>query len=44
LWVPVLDTADDELREREHLLAGERLKLISRSLVVLTRSSHRTTR
>ncbi|MGH3486877.1 MAG: glycogen debranching enzyme, partial [Actinopolymorphaceae bacterium] len=36
-WEPVLDTADDDLRERVAVLAGERLKVISRSLVVLKR-------
>ncbi|MEQ4208696.1 glycogen debranching protein GlgX [Actinopolymorpha sp. B17G11] len=36
-WEPVLDTADDDLRERGAVLAGEQLKVISRSLVVLKR-------
>ncbi|WP_020573608.1 glycogen debranching protein GlgX [Actinopolymorpha alba] len=36
-WEPVLDTADDDLRDRLAVLAGERVKLISRSLLVLKR-------
>ena len=36
-WEPVLDTSDDDLREREAVLATERLKIISRSLLVLKR-------
>jgi isoamylase len=36
-WEPVLDTSDDDLREREAVLASERIKIISRSLLVLKR-------
>ncbi|MGW5359619.1 glycogen debranching protein GlgX [Actinopolymorpha pittospori] len=37
-WEPVLDTADDDLRERSVAMAGEQLKLVSRSLLVLRRA------
>ncbi len=36
-WEPVLDTADDDLRERIAMLAGDRLKVVSRSLLVMRR-------
>jgi len=36
-WEPVLDTADDDLRDRVVVLANERTKVASRSLVVLKR-------
>jgi isoamylase len=36
-WEPMLDTADDDLRERVAAVAGDQLKVVSRSLVVLKR-------
>ncbi|MFD2081090.1 glycogen operon protein [Actinopolymorpha cephalotaxi] len=36
-WEPVLDTADDDVSDREAVRAGEQVKLVARSLLVLKR-------